>query len=318
VSGNHVLGGNNQPVHLHGVNYSGTEFACIQGWGIFDGPSDDAMITALATWHANVVHMGLNEDCVLGINGVDSQYAGANYMNAIRAFVNRLHAHGLYAEISLMWAAPGSQQALDHPPILDQDHGPAAWTAIANAFRDDPNTFFGLQSEPHNISWACWKNGGSSCSVGYTAFGMQAALNTIRATNATNVITASGIDWANNLQQWLANKPADPLNQLMAEQHVYGGNTCYTPSCLNAYTAPVAAQVPVVFGEFGEMYDASSCATTNTQAMVNWADAHGVNYEAWTWDTWGNCLSLISNFDGTPNGNYGNWMRSHYQQFPPP
>ena len=94
-------------------------------------------------------------------------------MNAIKGFVNRLHAHGLYAEVSLMWAAPGNQQALDHPPILDPDHSPAAWTAIANAFKDDPNTFFGLQSEPHNISWACWKNGGSSCNVGYTAFGMQ-------------------------------------------------------------------------------------------------------------------------------------------------
>jgi hypothetical protein len=103
----------------------------------------------------------------------------------------------------------------------------------------------------------------------------------------------------------------------MAEQHVYGGNTCYTPACLTQYTAPVAAQVPVVFGEFGETYDASSCATTNTQAMINWADTHNVNYEAWTWDTWGNCLSLITDYNGTPNGNYGTWIRTHYLTFPP-
>lgn len=32
------------------------------GLGIFDGPNDDGMITALASWHVNVVHMGLNED----------------------------------------------------------------------------------------------------------------------------------------------------------------------------------------------------------------------------------------------------------------
>jgi endoglucanase len=318
VSGNKLLNGTGQPVHLHGVNRSGTEYSCIQGYGIFDGPSDDASIAAIASWHANIVHIGLNEDCILGINGVDPAYAGANYMGEIVAFVNRLHAHNLYAEVSLMWAAAGSQQADDHPPILDQDHSPAAWTAIANAFKTDPNTILGLQSEPHDISWACWKNGGASCSVGYSALGMQSALSTIRATGATNVVTASGIDWANNLQQWLTNRPTDPLNQLMAEQHVYGGNTCYTVACLNQYTAPVAAQVPVVFGEFGESYDASSCATTNTQAMVNWADSHGVNYEAWTWDTWGNCLSLISNFNGTPNGAYGNWIRSHYQQLPPP
>ena len=201
--GNQLLDASNTVVHLHGVNYSGTEFACIQGFGFFDGPSDDAMVTALTTWHINVVHIGLNEDCVLAINGVDPAYSGANYMNAITGFVNRLHAHGLYAEISLMWAAPGSQQALDHPPILDADHAPAALQAMGNAFKTDPKTFFGLQSEPHDISWACWKNGGSSCNVGYAAFGMQAALTTIRATNATNVITASGIDYANNLQQWL-------------------------------------------------------------------------------------------------------------------
>ena len=31
-------------VHLTGVNRSGTEYACIQGWGIFDGPSDDRSV----------------------------------------------------------------------------------------------------------------------------------------------------------------------------------------------------------------------------------------------------------------------------------
>ena len=318
VSGNTLLNGSNQAVHLHGVNRAGNEYACIQGWGIFDGPSDDASIAAIASWHANVVHIGLNEDCVLGINGVNPAYSGANYMNAIVAFVNRLHAHNLYAEVSLMWAAPGSQQATDHPPILDADHAPAAWTAIANAFKGDPNTILGLQSEPHNISWACWRNGGASCSVGYTALGMQGALDAIRATGATNVVTASGIDWANNLQQWLTNRPIDPLNQLMAEQHVYGGNTCFTPSCLNTYTAPVAAVVPVIFGEYGETYDASSCGSTNTANTVNWADAHGVNYEAWVWNDWGNCSALISDYGGTPANAFATWVRNHYLTFPAP
>ena len=310
--GNQLLDGNDQVVHLHGANYSGTEFACIQGWGIFDGPSDDAMVAALASWHMNVLHIGLNEDCILDINGVDSQYAGANYMNAIVAFVNRLHAHGLYAEVSLMWAAPGSQQAQDHPPILDADHAPAALAAIANAFKNDPNTFIGLQSEPHNISWACWQNGGSSCSVGYTALGMQGALDAVRGTGATNVVTASGIDWANNLEQWLSHEPADPLGQFMAEAHVYGGNTCDNTSCFDTNYAPVAAAVPMVWGETGESYDASDCGTATMETFLAWADAHGVNYEPWTWNTWGNCLSLIDDFDGTPHGDYGNWLRDYY------
>ena len=306
--GNQLLDANNHVLHLHGVNYLGTEYACIQGWGIFDGPSDDAMVQVLANWHVNVVHMGLNEDCVLGINGVQSQYAGANYLNAIAAFVNRLHAHGIYAEISLMWAAPGSQQALDHPAILDQDHSPAALQAIGNAFKNDPSTFIGLQSEPHDISWACWRNGGSSCSVGYTALGMQGALNAVRSSGATNVVTASGIDWANNLTGWLVNKPSDSTGQLVAEQHVYNFNTCGTVTCFTSQVTPVAAVVPVVWGEYGE----DDCGSGSVAQYLPYADLHISAAEAWTWDTWGNCISLISDFNGTPAGTYGSYIRSYY------
>ena len=100
----------------------------------------------------------------------------------------------------------------------------------------------------------------------------------------------------------------------MAEAHIYGGNTCYTPSCLSSQVGPVAAQVPVVFGEYGETYDGSSCGSTNTANTLNWADTNGVGYEAWTWDTWGNCSSLISDYSGTPANAYGTYVRSYYLQ----
>ena len=137
-----------------------------------------------------------------------------------------------------------------------------------NAFKNDPNTIIGLQSEPHGIGWACWRNGGSSCSVGYAALGMQGALDAVRSTGATNVVTASGIDWANNISQWLTYRPADPAGQLMAETHVYGNNACATTTCLNTEMAPVAAAVPLVFGETGETYDASICGSTNIQRLM--------------------------------------------------
>ena len=314
VAGNELRDAANNRVFLHGVNYSGAEYACIQGWGIFDGPSDDAMISAIRSWNSNVVHLGLNEDCILGINGVPSAYAGNNYMNAIVAYVNKLHAHGLYAEVSLMWAAPGTQQAKGHPAILDQDHSADALRAIANAFKADPETMIGLQSEPHDISWACWRAGGSSCSVGYPALGMQAALDAVRGTGATNVVTASGIDWANNLTQWLTYRPSDSLNQLADEAHVYSFNTCGTTSCFDSQMAPVAASVPLVFGEIGEGSDA--CGATFTSAAMNWMEAHGSGYMAWVWNTWGTCLSLIDDWAGTPRGVYGSWVKAHYLSLP--
>jgi len=76
--------------------------------------------------------------------------------------------------------------------------------------------------------------------------------------------------------------------------------------------------VPVIFGEYGETYDASSCASTNVANMIGWADAHAVNYEAWVWNDWGNCSALISDYSGTPANAYATWVRNHYVAFPAP
>lgn len=42
VRGNHLVNGAGHTVRLLGVNRSGTEYSCQQGYGFFDGPSDMA------------------------------------------------------------------------------------------------------------------------------------------------------------------------------------------------------------------------------------------------------------------------------------
>src|SRR5579863_6724396 len=79
VSGNRLVDGSGNTVQLQGVNRSGTEYACVQGWGIFDGPNDATSARAIASWHVNIVRVLLNEDCWLGINGIAPQYSGQNY-----------------------------------------------------------------------------------------------------------------------------------------------------------------------------------------------------------------------------------------------
>src|SRR5689334_9557236 len=124
VSGNHLVDASGSTVRLLGVNRSGAEFACIQGWGIFDGPVDDASIAAIASWHVNAVRMPLNEDCWLGINGVDPAYGGAAYKQAIKGLVSRIHAHGMYAVLDLHWNAPGTTAATGQQRMPDADHAP--------------------------------------------------------------------------------------------------------------------------------------------------------------------------------------------------
>jgi hypothetical protein len=321
VVGNQLLDAEGKVVRLHGVNFSGPEYACVQGWGIFDGPSDAASVAAMASWNINVVRIPINETCWLNINGVSPAYAGANYQKAIVDYVNLLHQHGMYAELSLMWAAPGTYRATYQPGAPNADHSPALWASLAAAFKDDPNVILAPWGETI-VNADCFLNGGvceatyGPNNTPYATAGMQQAVNVIRQAGYRGVIAIPGIDYANNLTHWLSHQPSDPLGQLVAEAHLYGKNTCSSTVCLDTTYAPVAAKVPLVFGETGETYDASSCGSTNISRFMNWADAHAAGYMAWTWNTWGNCSALISDFTGTPYSPYGTWVKAHYLTLP--
>jgi len=321
VLGNQLLDANGMLVRLHGVNYSGPEYACIQGWGIFDGPSDDASVAAMASWRVNVVRIPLNEDCWLGINGVPAAYDGANYRTAIAAYVNLLHQHGMYAELSLIWAAPGTYQATYQSGAPDADHSPAFWSSLATTFAGDSKVILAPWGETI-VNANCFLNGGvceatyGPSNTPYNTAGMQQAVNLMRQAGYNGVISIPGIDYANDMTQWLSHKPVDPLGQLIAEAHVYGKNTCDTTACFDTNYAPVAASVPLLFGETGNSYDDSVCGSGYVSTFMNWADAHNTGYEAWTWDTWGTCGSLITDFNGTPNGTYGTYVKNHYATLP--
>ncbi len=316
VVGNQLVDAAGRPLVLHGVNRSGTEYACVQGWGIFDGPSDDASVAAIASWDANAVRIPLNEDCWLGINGVNPAVSGANYQQAIEAYVALLHSHGLYAILDLAVVDPGTTVANGLQPMPDQDHSPAFWASVASAFEGDPATIFDLFSEPYpdnntdsTAAWTCWRDGGTCPGVGYQAAGMQELLNTVRATGASNVVLLSGIGYASVLDQWAAFEPVDPIAQAAAGLHDYSFGGCTTTACWNASLAAVG-NAPLVTAEMG--------FAGYIDGYMAWADAHAVGYLAWTWDTWG-CdggQALISSYSGTPCSPYGSDYQSHLATLP--
>jgi hypothetical protein len=316
VSGNRLRDGWGHVVTLQGVNRSGTEYACIQGWGIFDGPSDPASVAAIASWHVNFVRVLVNEDCWLGIGGLNPVYSGVVYRQAIIEYVDLLHLYGIYPEISLVWAAPGSFHATYQPAAPDQDHSPAVWASLAAAFSGDPNVVLAPWGEPQ-VDAKCFLWGGCRATYGrarrpYLVVGMQQAVDVMRGAGYRGVIAIPGVNIADDLSQWLHYEPQDPLHQLVAEAHVYGNNTCASLLCLDATMAPVTRKVPLIFGEVGETYDDSSCGHRNMARLLPWATAHHVGYAAWTWDSWGNCESLIRGYDGAPVAGYGAWVRRYY------
>ena len=137
----------------------------------------------------------------------------------------------------------------------------------------------------------------------FTTIGMQAMVDAIRATGAKQPIMISGRDFGNDVSGWLANRPND--GQLVASFHAYSHQACRTVACWDGTVAPVAAEVPVVSGEFGE----NDCAATHVKSFMNWADQHGVGYLMWAWwvlpDSHCSTIAMLRNVKGAaraPNG----------------
>jgi len=310
VAGNRLVDVAGHPVQLVGVNRSGSEYACAQGWGIFDGPSDAASVAAMAAWHVNSVRVPLNEDCWLGINGVAPAVGGARYQSEIEAYVHRLNQAGIVAIVDLHWGAPGALLALGQEAMPDADHAPAFWRSAASAFKGNPGVVLDLFNEPHDVSWSCWLHG---CVMpeGWHAAGMQSLLDAVRSTGTTQPVMVEPLGWGGDLSGWLANEPSDPDHALVASVHLYNPSGCNTLSCWNGVMAPVAAQVPVVTGELGE-YD---CSSAFIAAYMAWADAHNISYLGWTWNAGGGWTcsagpALIDDFNGTPN-RFGAGFQAH-------
>lgn len=326
VSGNQLVDGNGNAIHLQGVNRSGTEYACVQGWGIFDGPNDAASVKAMRTWKVNIVRVLLNEDCWLNVNGINQRYAGRKYVDAILDYVALLHRYGMYAEVSLIWGAPGKNQAKYQPAAPDEDHSPAMWSSMAAAFKNDPNVILAPWGET-TVGWKCFMQKGCDNearygSKYYLTAAMQQAVDRMRKAGYHGVISIPCIDYANACGKiqgsdyggstWVKSRPHDPDLQLIAEAHVYGKNLCDTVACFDSSMKPIAKVAPMIFGETGETYDASQCGSKYISRFMRWAGAHGVGYEAWTWDTWGGCGVLIKSYDGTPGPAWARWVKSHY------
>jgi endoglucanase len=288
VSGNHLVDAKGATLQLRGVNRPGAERGPVDVVPIWmEGPTDTPAIAAMVAWKINCVRIPLNQQ---GWNrNID------NYQANLKAYVDALHAAGLYVILDLHWSAPGTYAASYQQGMADQDHSPTFWQSLATAFKSDLAVIFDLYNEPHiggmdstaHDVWAAWRDGtplmtkyypdqtSGGITYNWTSAGMQELVNTVRTAGATQPLLLSGLGWAGDLSGWLAHKPSDPLNALCAGVHVYSN----TQHATQAQVAAVAAQVPVVIGELGE-YDCSAAYIT---PWMTWADSLGVSYLAWSW-----------------------------------
>ncbi len=315
VSGNKLLDSSGNQVVLHGMDRSGAEFACVQNNGIFDGPTDQASISAMKSWGAAVdaVRVPLNEACWNGESYVNPAYAGANYINAVKAYVNVLNANGIVAILDLHWtdgqytgtsAGCSSAQATCQKPMPDAAQAIPFWSSVASTFKGNDAVVFDLFNEPYasradsynsSEGWQCWETGSPCTGISYPVAGMQQMVNAVRSAGADNVLMLGGEEYSNDLTGWLQHEPTDPDHNLVASWHSYSFNSCASQSCWDSQIAPVIAQVPVVTGEIGE----SDCGGGYIDSLTSWLTSQHTGFLAWTWNAWPGC-TLITDYNGTP------------------
>jgi hypothetical protein len=346
VAGNHIVNAAGQDVRLVGFNSSGAEYACVDGFGIFDTPTaktvSPSIVAAMARWHgANVVRVPLDEQCWLDIGGVKQRYAGINYRDAIKHYVGQLNAAGFAVVLDLQNTAPGNEKSLNQEEMPD-GHSITFWKQVARTFRRNRSVLFDLFNEPwpydsynSTKAWKCWRNGGcrlpsTNGHRTYTAVGYDQLIAAVRSTGARNIVMAGGLAYSESLDQWLKYEPKDPDHELIASTHIYSFNQCSDLRCYNGALAKVAGHVPLFIGEYGpdltvgystklDVHCPSKDVghTSFDSTLLAWAARHDASWTAWSWNPWGDCWSLVSNFKGTPTKPWGVLVMNQLSQQPP-
>jgi hypothetical protein len=312
----HLATGGGQAIVLHGVDESGTENFCLT-WGPppivaspAGGPSPltQDSLTAMKAWGIDTVRIPLNEDCWLGINGVDASVGGTNYQTPIANAVSLItRTNGMYAILDLHITAPGTMQALNQQPMADLDHSVTFWQQVAAAYKDNGSVIFDLFNEPvldgSDAGFQCWKNGSTAASSGdcptvpFAVAGMQTLVTAVRQAGANNLLMLGGTGYSSHLGLWPKYVPTDMLSppNIAASWHAYddqGGCTtdpatslaalCPASSGLGAQ-AVMTAGYPIVVGETGYYSCSASIGPTWWPFFLSWAQAQSISTVAWSW-----------------------------------
>jgi endoglucanase len=366
VRGNQLIDANGNILQLRGVDVSGLEFSHVNGQPQPDGwGGQKPNLSAIAAWKANALRVPLNEASYLGYTCYDPPSGSAHkpdptgeYKQLVKQIVNDATARGWYIILDLHKNAPNgtvngktvpiAPQSSAQNEMADDDHSLAFWTALATDFKGYPNVIFDLFNEPHldnfippsgvsgaSFAWNILRDGGTgkvfygantTFTQNWKSAGMQAMVNAVRATGATNVLMSAGISWSQDNSQWVQFAPSDPLKQLALSWHAYPkfgakfGTPDYNfPGFAQGYSwaqAVFDAGYPIIIGETGDQSSNGTASAPFLVGLLSWADQRNVSVIGWSWNAWGSASAdLIKNAGGTPTDGEGvafkNWLVNH-------
>lgn len=312
VKGNVILAADGKPYLFHGIGRDGLEYSCT-GDGHFDTQELSYLGfgtngSGITYWGANTVRLPLSEG--IWLYGQSSHAcSAAQYQALVKQAVDALTTLKLNVMLDLQWT-DASRQSLQGggPWAMPDADSITFWQQVAGIYKSYSNVLFELFNEPHPPSWACWLSGCSitdkassdDChcvkTLTFASVGMQAVVNAVRNTGATNLVLVAGMDWGFNLS-------------LIGTYRISGSNVVY-----DTHPYPYAEKLPpgwdTAFGNISNTYPVMSaesgeydCGTSYMSQLLSYFDAHHIGWLAWAWVVQGapcGYPQLIQDYRGTP------------------
>lgn len=286
-----VVKSTGQLVRLTGVNLPSLEWG--SGEHLKSTDINGGSITAATTvWKSNIIRLPVDPTRFLN---------GGTYVATVDDVISQAAAKNCYVLLdNHTYAHPVPQHV-------------TFWTNAATRYKNNPTVLFGLLNEPHDTTWAVWRNGDS------TNPGMQQLLNAVRATGANNIVTASGLDWAYDLtgiNGGYALTETASGNGVVYETHIYPWKTKWQWK-----VGTTAQQYPVLIGEIGHPDGTTFIGltfeddSTWVPRVLDYVDTHRLHFTGW-------CLHpgadpcLITDWNYTPTSYWGTPLKNRLLTYP--
>jgi endoglucanase len=328
VQGNAILGTDGKRYLFHGIGRDSLEYDC-KGDGFFDaqhlaymGPGTNS--SQGTYWYANTVRLPLSEGYWL--NGHPAQQCSAGqYQGLVKTTVDILTSLHLNVIIDLQWTDAGGKAAGGGASWQMPDNDSVSfWKQVATMYAGYSNVLFELFNEPRPGSWSCWvgpctitndTSWVSDCvctqTFTYQSVGMQALVNTVRGTGASNLVLVGGMNWGYDLSQIA-------MYRILGKNVVYDTHpypyTGKQPPNWDASFGKISNTYPVISAESGE-YD---CGTSYMSQLLAYFDAHTIGWMGWSWVSTGSICKypqLITDYSGMPSATMGIFIYKHLRSY---
>lgn len=306
VNGNRIVNSKGERVRLRGVNAASLE------WTSTGEHIVETVTVAIRDWHANHIRLPLAQDRWFG-KAPEQKDDGAAYRALIKQVVDRCASLGAYIILDLHWSDCGEWGKDIGQHVLPDRNSLAFWKEVAREYKDQPAVLFDLYNEPHDVTWDVWRDGGKvterargSKTRQFQAVGMQAMLDAVRSTGATNVVIVGGLNWSYDMSGFLSGYQLVDRggNGIIYANHPYP----FKGDTIERWISKMEAatrKFPVIVSEFGGR-DAKD--EPWIRRMLQALEDH-----RWDWSAWdmhpAASPCLIADWKYNPTPFFGRWVK---------